>query len=214
MKLPQRSTLWGISFRNIPIRAGFGAILVLGVFAWAPATYPGYWQALEGFIPVFNITQLNPLATIGIQPDIWHGMGRATFWLSRPFLVFGIEPTTAVRIGFICCFLLGSLGCYSWLQLRVGDRAAGLAGVIYLFAPPLLATVYIRGSLSDATIVALLPLALAGLASYTQTRSLGAAGVAVLAILWLWQTQAGLAVFCTGLLLAYALFVERLGVLG
>ena len=209
MKLPQRGTLWGISFSNLPIRAGLAAILLLSTFAWAPATYPGYWQALEGFIPVFNVSQTNALAAVGIAPDFWRGIGRATFLLSRPFILFGAEPTTSIRIGFILCFLLGSLGCYSWLQPRFGDRAAGLAGVVYLFTPTLLATIYIRGSLSDAMIIALLPFSLAGLASYTQTRSLSGAGIAVLSILWIWQTQAGLALFCTLLLLAYALLVER-----
>jgi len=209
MKLPQRETLWGISFRNLPIQAGLAAVLLLGTFAWAPATYPGYWQALDGFIPIFNVTRINALAAVGVAPDLWRGIGRAAFLLSHPFAYFGAEPTTAIRWGFLLCFLLGSLGCYGWLKPRYGDRAAGLAGVIYLFTPTLLATVYIRGSLSDAMIIALLPFALAGLASYTQTRSLGGAGIAVLAILWIWQTQAGLALFCTILLLAYALLVER-----
>ncbi|MCB0189757.1 MAG: hypothetical protein KDE31_36045, partial [Caldilineaceae bacterium] len=209
MKLPQRSILWGTSFRKIPIRTGFGAILLLSIFAWAPATYPGYWQALEGFIPTFNVTQANALATVGIVPDLWRGIGQATFLLSRPFVLFGSDPTTAVRIGFILYCLLGSLSCYSWLQPRFGDRAAGLAGVLYLFAPPLLATIYIRGSLSDVTIIALLPLALAGLASYRQQRSPVAAGVTVIAILWMWHAQAGLALFSLALLLAYALLVER-----
>jgi hypothetical protein len=199
MKLPQ----------SIAVRAGFGALLLLSVFAWAPATYPGYWQALEGFTPVFNVTRTSALANVAVTPDLWRGVGSATFLLSRPFLLLTGNPTLAVRIGFILCFLLGSLGCYSWLQQRLGDRAAGLAGVIFLFAPPLLATVYIRGSLSDATIAALLPLALAGLASYSQTRTLSAAGIAVIATLWMWQTQAGLALFATVLLLAYALLVEQ-----
>jgi hypothetical protein len=199
----------GIAARGLPVRVGFGAVLLLGLFAWAPATYPGYWQALEGFIPIFNVTRTGALATVAATPDLWRGIGGATFLLSRPFILFGSEPTVAVRIGFILSFLLGALGCYSWLQGRLGDRAAGLAGVIYLFAPPLLATVYIRGSLSDATIVALLPLALAGLAAYHQTRAISAAGIAVIATLWMWQTQAGLALFATVLLLAYALLVER-----
>lgn len=207
MNLPQRGTLWSIFLHNI--RVGFGAILLLSTFAWAPATYPGYWQALEGFIPTFNVTRMNAVANVGVVPDLWRGIGHASFWLSQPFLLLGFAPTTTIRIGFILCCLLGSLGCYSWLQGRLGDRAAGLAGVLYLFAPPLLATIYIRGSLSDATIIALLPVALAGLAAYTQRRALSAAAVTVLAILWMWQAQAGLALCCTLSLLLYAWLVER-----
>jgi hypothetical protein len=72
-----------------------------------------------------------------------------------------------------------------------------------------LATVYVRGSVSDALILALTPLALAGLASYTDRRSLVGAAVAVLSILWMWRTQAGLALAVTVMLLIYALVVER-----
>ncbi|MCB0186225.1 MAG: hypothetical protein KDE31_18275, partial [Caldilineaceae bacterium] len=211
MKLPRRASLWEIFSHSVPIRAGFGAVLLLSLFAWAPATYPGYWQAQEGFIPVFNITQTNSLANVGVTPDLWRGMGQATFLLSRPFLLLGVSPTTTVRLGFILYSILGTLGCYSWLRLRLGDRAAGLAGVIYLFAPLLLATIYLRGSLSDMAVVALLPMALAGLTSYAQTRSLSAAGIAVLALLWIWQAQAGLALICTIVLFTYALLVERSG---
>ncbi|MEZ4620820.1 MAG: hypothetical protein R2867_35660 [Caldilineaceae bacterium] len=182
---------------------------MLSVIAWAPATYPGYWQALEGFRPTFNVTRVSALATVAVQPDLWRGMGGATFLLSRPFILFGATPTTAVRIGFILCIILGALGCYSWLQRYLGDRAAGLAGILYCFAPPLLATIYVRGSLSDAVIIALLPLALAGLATYNQSRAISAAGVAVLTILWMWQAQAGLAAIATLLLVLYALLVER-----
>ncbi|MEZ4862995.1 MAG: hypothetical protein R3C14_16875 [Caldilineaceae bacterium] len=201
MKLPQRLSLY----------AGFGAILVLGVFAWAPATYPGYWQALEGFVPVFNLLQPSKLAAIATTPDLWRGVGSAAFLLSRPFLVAGLNPTAALRITFICCFLLGGLGTYAWLQTRVGDRGAGLAGLAYMLAPPLLATVYVRGSVSDAMVLALLPIALAGLTIYREGNHFSAATVAVIAIWWIWQTQAGLALLCTLLLLLYAGLVERHG---
>ena len=40
------------------IRGGFWVLLLLSLFAWTPALYPGYWSGLEGFVPVFN--SLNP----------------------------------------------------------------------------------------------------------------------------------------------------------
>jgi len=199
MKLPQGPAL----------RIGFWAVLFLGIFAWAPATYPGYWQALEGFAPVFNVAQPGRLATIAMVPDLWRGSGAATFLVARPWLLIGADAVTATRIAFIFCFLLGGLGIYVWLRDRLGDRAAGLAGLIYMLAPPFLATVYVRGSLSDALIVGLLPIALAGVAIYAQSGSVSAAGITLIALGWMWQTQAGLSVFCSVLLLLYALLVER-----
>ncbi len=37
-----------------PIQLGLGVLLLLGIFAWAPATFPGYWESINGFVPVFN----------------------------------------------------------------------------------------------------------------------------------------------------------------
>ncbi|MEZ4731637.1 MAG: hypothetical protein R3E79_31345 [Caldilineaceae bacterium] len=205
MKLPQRTSLalW------FGARPGFWTVLLLGSFAWAPATYPGYWQALEGFTPIFNAVQPGRLATIATAPDLWRGSGAATFLLTRPLLLLGADPVTAVRITFILSLILGGLGIYIWLRLRLGDRAAGLAGILYMGAPPFLATIYVRGSLSDALILGLLPVALAGVAIYAEVGLVSAAGIVLVALGWMWQTQAGLAVFCALLLLLYALLVER-----
>jgi hypothetical protein len=124
-------------------------------------------------------------------------------------LLLGLTPVAAVRAVFALCFVLGGLGVYAWLRPRMGDRAAGLAGVVYTLMPSFLTTVYTRGSLADALVMALLPLALAGIATYTDSRSLSAAAIAVLCLLWIWRVQAGLAVLVTLLLLVYAWRVER-----
>lgn len=190
-------------------RIGFWALLLAGIFAWAPTTYPGYWQALEGFVPIFNASQNTPIAEIATTPDLWRGMGNGTFLLTRPLIRIGLSPVVAVRVVFALCFILGGLSIYAWLRQRLGDRVAGLASVTYMFLPPLLATVYVRGSLSDAQMVALLPVALAGAATFTDHRRPSGAGLMALSILWMWRTQAGLAVFATLLLLCYTLWVER-----
>jgi hypothetical protein len=57
--------------------------------------------------------------------------------------------------------------------------------------------------------LALTPLALAGLASYRDRRSLAGAAVTVLSVLWMWRIQAGLAATVSVVLLLYALIVER-----
>lgn len=190
-------------------RTGLWLVLLLTLFAWAPTTYPGYWKSLEGFAPIFNAAFPHPIANIATSADLWRGAGNATFILTQPFLVLGLSPLVAVRITFALCFVLGALGTYIWLRPRLGDRGAALAAVIYALLPPFLATVYVRGSLSDALILGLLPLTLAGLAAYTRTRAPSAIGVAVIATLWMWRTQAGLALLATLMLLAYVLWVER-----
>lgn len=191
------------------LRLGFWVVLLLGAFAWAPATYPGYWEGLEGFVPILNATQVTPLAQIATTPDLWRGSGADTYLLVRPLLLIGFSPTTAVRVTFIFALLLGGFGIYVWLRARLGDRAAGLAGLLYTLLPPFLATVYIRGSLSDALIMGLLPMSLAGVAIFASTQSRSAAVVVVISLIWMWRTQAGLALLATLLLLVYTLYVER-----
>ncbi len=190
-------------------RLGFWTLLLGWLAAMAPTGYPGYWQGRDGFVPVFNAVSDGSLASVATAPDLWRGTGRATFLLVQPLIAVGMPPVVAVRTMFALALLLGGLGVYVWLRTRWGDRAAGLAGLVYVLMPPVLATVYGRGSLADALVLALLPLALAGTASYVESRSPVSAGVVVLSLLWLWRVQAGLAVLATALLLVYALVVER-----
>jgi len=188
---------------------GFWAVLALSVFAWAPTTFPGYWAGLEGFVPVLNVTGGAALADVATLPDVWRGTGSAAFLLARPLTLLGVSATVGVRMTFLLAILLGGLGTYAWLRPRLGDRGAALAGLVYALFPPFLATLYIRGSLADALVIGLLPLALAGTALYPRTRAPSAAGVTVISLLWMWRAQAGLALFATLLVLAYALIVER-----
>lgn len=193
----------------MPTRVGFWAVLLLGLFAWAPALYPGYWQGWEGFAPVYQSVTPTALATVAAAPDLWRGTGSGAFLIAQPFLRLGVEPTLAIRITFILAFILGGSGVYAWLADRVGDRGAGLAGLAYMLLPIFLGTVYVRGSVSDAMMLGLTPLALAGLASYAERRSLVGAAIAILSVLWMWRIQAGLALAITIMLVLYALIVER-----
>jgi hypothetical protein len=190
-------------------RVGFWVVLILGVFAWAPAAYPGYWQGLEGFTPVFNALQPGTISTLAADADLWRGTGSAAYILAQPFLMLGLPATATIRFLFAFLLVIGGLSVYAWMAPRWGDRAAGLAGFLYMLLPPVLATVYVRGSLADAWILALLPLALAAIAYYGLTVSPAAAAALVVSILWMWRTQAGLALLATVLLFLYALLVER-----
>jgi hypothetical protein len=190
-------------------RLGLGALLLLSIFAWAPALYPGYWQTVQGFVPIFNVGQPAAIAGIGVAPDLWRGAGSATNLLTQPWVILGFDETTAVRLAFVLAFVIGGCAMYAWLRPVLGDLAGGLAGLIYMLQPIFLSTVYVHGSLADALVLAWLPLALAALSASARQRSIEGAAVAVLAIMALWRTQAGLAVPASILLLAYAVLVER-----
>jgi hypothetical protein len=144
-----------------------------------------------------------------MTPDLWRGPGSATYLLTQPWIILGQDPTTAVRLAFVLAFLICGCAIYAWLRPVFGDLAGGLAGLVYMLQPIFLTTVYVHGNLGGALALAWLPLALAGLAGSARHRPLEGAAVAVLAIIALWRTEAGLAVPATLLLLAYAVLVER-----
>jgi hypothetical protein len=172
-----------------PARLGLWALLLLCLFVCAPGFAPLLWQSEQGFMTAWNVANPAALANVAVAPDIWRGLGIGALLPAQPLLLLGMAPARAVQWVLLSCLVLGALGLYAWLQGRLGDRAAGLAGSVYLLLPALLSTVFVRGSLGDALVLALLPLALAGVAVFATERA--------------------------PLLLLYALLVERsrLGVL-
>lgn len=194
---------------QLPVRLGLWTLLLLCLFACAPGLAPLLWQSEQGFVAAWNVANPAPLANVAIAPDLWRGMGIGALLPAQPLLLLGVEPAHAVQWVLLSCMVLGALGIYAWLQGRLGDRAAALAGSVYLLLPALLTTVYVRASLGDALILALLPLALAGVSVFAGERSPLGAAVALLAIVWMVRTQAGLALGAALLLALYALLVER-----
>lgn len=209
-------------------------LLLLSLFAWAPLLYPGYLQAHSGFLPVFNLASLAAapdklrwLPTIGVTPDLLHGEGPLAYWLALlPRSLAG--DVGAVKAVFAFSILAGGLGVYAWTRRSLAgwsnehdllERAALLAAVVFVLWPPLLMTVYVRGALAEALLMALLPWALWGVARVRgsedrrskvggrglEGRGLAVAGAALLAAALAW-TQAGLALWATGLVTAWALW--------
>lgn len=192
----------------LPRRLGLWTLVIAATFVWAPIVRPGLVQTRAGFLAAFNVVANNALAQIGTTPDLWRSDGIAAFVPAQPLLLLGKSPAMAAQIVMVGSLLLGALAVYIWLQGQMGDRAAGMAGIVYLFLPVTLATVYVQGSMGEAVALALLPLALAGVATYARQRSLVAAAVTALAVLWLWRTQAGIALVTSIVLVLYALWVE------
>ncbi len=214
-------------------------LFLLSLFAWAPLLYPGYLQVHSGFLPVFNLADLaaSPnklrwLPTIGVTPDLLRGEGPFAYWLAlllRPFA----GDVGAVKGVFAFSILAGGLGVAAWTRRAfarwdehdIVERSAVLAAMVFMLWPPLLATVYVRGALAEAVLMALVPWALWGVtgvrcqvssikyqvagggayqgSNRRQVFSLIGVGFLALALVW---TQAGLALWATAVLVAWALW--------
>ncbi len=210
------------------------ALLLLSLFAWAPLLYPGYLQVHSGFLPVFNLadlaaapSKLTWLPTIGVTPNLLRGEGPLAYWLALPLRALAGD-VGAVKGVFALSIVAVGLGLFAWARRNLTDfegdapqfddpvanpqgllstRAGLLAAVVAMLWPPLLVTVYVRGALAEALFMALLVWtlwAVAGVRSHVARFTYAiAAGALTAALFW---TQAGLALWATALLLAWALW--------
>jgi hypothetical protein len=173
------------------------------------------------------------LPTIGVTPDLLRGEGPLAYWLAlllRPLA----GDVGAIKGVFALSIIALGLGMAAWAQRDLsgceGDstgangldtnpkgllatRAGLLAAVVAMLWPPLLATVYVRGALGETLFIALLPWALWGVSGVrcqvsgvtfhvSRYTHVILTGLLIAALFW---TQAGLALWATALLLAWAL---------
>jgi len=173
------------------------------------------------------------LPTVGVTPDLLRGEGPLAYWLAlllRPL----VGDLGAVKAVFALSIVTTGLGVYGWARRDLANsegeandmalygllagRAGLLAAMVAMLWPPLLATVYVRGALAEALFMALLPCALwavscgrrpaphpAPHASRFTFHALRFVPITLLVAALFW-TQAGLALWATGLLLIWALW--------
>jgi hypothetical protein len=138
--------------------------LLLPVFAWAPLTYGGYLAFRNGFLPVFNLSDLlargwRPDWTpgIGVAPDLLRGDGSLPYLLGAAVAALGAEPGAATKWVFGLAIVLGSVGMYAWARRRLALWPALIAATAYVYWPALLATIYSRGAYAEAVLFGLMP---------------------------------------------------------
>ncbi len=194
-------------------RWGWLLTLALTVFAVAPLTYPGFFQAQSGFLPVFNAAHPADAPHWGMPPDRSDPVRDEGRW---PYLLAGLagqishSPGGAIKLGYGLTFLLGALGVYAWTRRHLGSRGAVLAAAVYTYLPWRLNTVYVRGAYAEAWLWALWPWllwALDRLGGETPAEVLTGAAVGLPTLAATFWTQAGLAALSLPLFAAYSALV-------
>jgi hypothetical protein len=141
-------------------------VWLLPVFAWAPLTYPGYFEFFNGFSPVFNLDALwHSAARVGLawtpaigQPyDLLRGEGWLPYWLAAGLRLLGLSGLSVVKLVLIAAVLAGAFGTYGWARRSLGPWPGLLAAMVYVFWPLGLATIYVRGAYAEAVLLGLLP---------------------------------------------------------
>ena len=176
-------------------------------------------------------SKLTWLPTVGVTPDLLRGEGPLAYWLAlllRPLA----GDVGAIKGVFALSIIAAGLAMFAWarrdlagfegdaphfddsvanLQGLLSTRAGLLAAMVAMLWPPLLATVYVSGALAEALFMAVVAWALWAVAGCRlqvagcrwQVAGALVAGLLTAALFW---TQAGLALWATGLLLAWALW--------
>lgn len=186
-------------------------VLLLTVFAIAPLTYPGFFEANSGFMPAFNAAHPQEAPSWARTTPSIQGEGQLPYLLVWPFWQFSGSGGVAVKWGYGLAFALGALGLYAWSHRWLGNGGGVLAAAVYTYLPWHLSTVYERGAYAEAWLWAFWPWLLWSIDRLGGGRRLsriaaGAAGLVFLgAILW---TQAGLALLSLPVLLVYGVIGE------
>lgn len=194
---------------RIRIDPGLLLVILLIGFAVAPLTYPGFFQAQSGFLPVFNVEHLADAPNWGRVADPIRGEGKLPYLLAWPAAAWLGSGVGAIRSGYAAAFVLGALGIYAWARHWLGRKGAVLAAVVYTYLPWHLSTVYVRGAYAEAWLWALWPFMLWSIDRWIQRRFFSAAVIGLLALVAAFMTQPGLMALSALVLVAYAVVVVQ-----
>ena len=187
--------------------------LLLSIFAWAPLTYPGYFEFHSGFLPIFNLNDLaRHLAdlgpalawtpTVGQPYDLWRGERALPYLLALLPRAMELSPAAAIKLIFAASIAGGALGLYGWARRRLGGWPGLTAAFVYALWPIGLATVYVRGAFAEAVFLGLMPWVWWAADAAREGRRWAAPALALTLAVAFW-TQAGLALWLAVMALIY-----------
>ncbi|MFB0537814.1 MAG: hypothetical protein ACETWR_22845 [Anaerolineae bacterium] len=132
-------------------------LFLLTIFAFAPLTYPGFLQSHSGFLPIYNLYDLELnlgdfswAPTVGRWYDFLRGEGVLPYYVAELFRWLGASGAEAIRWSYGLSFVLSAWAMYGWAKRLWGGKAALIAAVVYTYLPYHLAVVYVRGTLAEA----------------------------------------------------------------
>jgi hypothetical protein len=178
-------------------------LFLLSIFAFAPLTYPGFFQSHSGFLPIYNLYDLEIhlgdfswAPTVGRGYDFLRGEGVLPYYVAELFRWLGASGAEAIRWSCGLSFVLSAWAMYGWTRRLWGGRAALIAAVVYTYLPYHLAVVYVRGALAEAWAFVGFPLVSWTLHNLTRERAEGnryrQAVILALLCVALFLTQVGL----------------------
>ena len=186
---------------------GWLLVIVLTLFAVAPLTYPGFFEAHSGYLPPLNSHHIADAPSWARIPEPIRGEGKLPYLVVRPILQLSGSGVVAVKWGYGLAFFLGAWGVYVWTRRWFGVRGGIVATTVYTYLPWHLGTVYVRGAYAEAWLWALWPLILVAIDLWAAGRALPAALLGIPALAASFWTQPGLAALCLPVMAIYLLMM-------
>jgi len=192
---------------------------LLSVFAWAPLTYPGFFQSHSGLLAAYTVLDLERWLRTGAgfwswRPPAWApGSSPLTYWLAEILHSLGPAPLDAVRVLYGLGLVVSVLAAYGFGRRLLGRGAGLLVAVAYLYVPYHLDLVYRQGAFTAALAWALLPFLFWTVDLAVTSRRLAGTALSLVAVAVLFLADARLALIGLALGLVYGLgriIIERL----
>ncbi len=204
-------------------------LFVLSAFALAPLASPGYFfNAHDADHSVFFLVEFDkairdgalwprwgPDHALGYGYPVWVLYAPLAYYVAEGFHLLGMGFTAAVKAAWALGFVWGGWGMFLLLRRWFGRGPAGRAaalvgGLLYVYAPYHLLTIYVRAAFAEFSAMAWFPWVLLAFDRVANPDGVAkpwrAVALAALAYAGLLLTHTGSILLFTPLLLAYLLF--------
>lgn len=150
------------------------AILIFSIFALKDLAKPGFYTNHDGETHTARIAQYYQALGDGqipprIAPSLYNGLGSPILTYIYPLPYFlasvvhtaGFSYTDSFKIIMALGFIASGILAFFWLkELFKSEKAAFLGALFYIFVPYRFSLIYVRGSISENTAYAFVPLVL------------------------------------------------------
>ena len=200
-------------------------LLIFSIFAVAALLSPGFFfRAHDADHTVFYLIEFDASIRDGILWPRWspdHAMGYGyPFWVvyaplayfaAEVFHLLGVGFTASIKIVMALSALFGGWGMYAllrrwWGRNGIGRGAALVGGLVYVYAPYHLLTLYVRAAFAEYVAMAWFPWVILAFDDVVEWGGLCRIALAALALGALFLTHSATLMVFTPLLAIYLLF--------
>ena len=200
-------------------------LLIFSIFAVAALLSPGFFfRAHDADHTVFYLIEFDASIRDGILWPRWspdHAMGYGyPFWVvyaplayfaAEVFHLLGVGFTASIKVVMALSALFGGWGMYAllrrwWGRNGIGRGAALVGGLVYVYAPYHLLTVYVRAAFAEYVAMAWFPWVILAFDDVVEWGGLRRIALAALALGALFLTHSATLMVFTPLLAIYLLF--------